>query len=176
MLFARVALHTLCLAGALVFASVPGDCAEPGRPANQQIGPRVRALTPISQDLLTQGVRRSRTFRRIVDELEKSDIVVYLEVSKTLPAGLDGRLTFMTAAGGVRYLYAQVSSTQSFEELIAAAGHELQHAVEVAAHAAVRDAQSLAMLYERIGIRNAVNRYDTAAARIVGQRVRAELG
>jgi len=83
----------------------------------------------------------------------------------------------MTAAGGVRYLHVQVASGLSFEELVAVVGHELQHAVEVAAHPEVRDPSSLAILYEMIGIPSPVqNRYDTSAARIMGKRVRAELG
>ncbi len=45
-----------------------------------------------------------------------------------------------------------------------------------AAHPKVRDAASLATLYELIGIPGPVqNRYDTVAARIMGKRVRAEL-
>ena len=74
------------------------------------------------------------------------------------------------------YLHAQVTSGLRFEELIAIAGHELQHALEVAAHPKVRDGKGMRALYERIGIRTgSFDRYDTAEAQSMGRRVRAEL-
>ena len=84
---------------------------------------------------------------------------------------------FLTAAGGVRYLHVQVTSDLGIDQLVAIAAHELQHAVEVAAHPEVVDAGSLAALYQRIGIPGIVkNRYDTLGAQSTGRRVRAELG
>jgi hypothetical protein len=175
MLFHALLQTSLGLATAVCLAPVPAACVPDATPS--VIGARVRGVTPKITEMIQNGIRRSRSFRDLINELERSDVIVYLEVTKNLPAGLDGRLMFMTAAGPVRYLHAQLTSRLDFDELIAVAGHELQHALEVANHPEVTDALSLAMLYERIGIRTPiVGRYDTTAARVMGQRVRAELG
>jgi hypothetical protein len=170
----RVLLVALCFAAVIVMPSVPVRCAEP--PVNPYLGAHVRGLSPEMKKLIEQGTQRSATFRSLVAALNNSDVVVYLGTTKKLPPGVDGRLVFMTSAGGVRYLYAEVIAGLGVHELLATAGHELQHAVEVATHAEVRDGASLAVLYERIGIPTQVrNRYDTVAAQSAGKRVRAEL-
>ena len=62
---------------------------------------------------------------------------------------------------------------------IALLGHELAHAVEVAADASVVDHASFERLYRRIGdrciTRGATRGYDTRAARDAGDRIFAEL-
>lgn len=166
-----------CLLIALALNTASAASAETVRPAADPLIPRVRAVTPKMQKLIAEGVRRSNTFRHLIEAVDKSDLVVYLEATNKLPVGLDGRLTFLTSAGGVRYLHVQITSSLGLAELIAIAGHELQHALEVAAHPEVRDGAALAKLYERIGIPGIVkDRYDTNAAQSTGKRVRAELG
>lgn len=168
-------LRPACLAAALLVAS-PVLRAEPTSPVRDPLGSHVRGTTPAINELIARGAARSATFRQLIDQLNKTDVVVYLETNVSLPAGLEGRLMFLTAAGGVRYLHAQVTDGLRFEELIAIAGHELQHAMEVAAHPKVRDAQGMRALYERIGMRTGTHdRYDTAEAQSTGRRVRAEL-
>jgi hypothetical protein len=172
--FGRITFQTVCLAAAIAVS--PGAlCLEAAGPVNPYLGPHVRGVTAEMNKVIEQGTRRSPTFRGLVEALNRSDVVVYLESTKNLPLNLDGRLVFLTSAGGVRYLHVQVAKSLSFRELIAIAGHELQHAVEVATHADVHDSASLAMLYERIGTREVHNKYDTLAAQLAGKRVRAEL-
>lgn len=172
----RLASQGLCLAAAVSLAPVAGLRAEPTPPSNPHLGPHVRGANRAMDALIDRGARRSGTFRRLVEQLNASDVIVYVQETADIPRGLDGRLTFMTSAGGVRYLHVQVMSGLGFEELIAIAGHELQHAVEVASHPEVRDSASLAVLYQRIGIPGQVkDRYDTAAAQSTGRRVRAEV-
>jgi hypothetical protein len=168
-------LRPACLAAALLIAS-PILRAEPTSPVRDPLGSHVRGSSPAINELIARGAARSATFKQLIDELNKTDVVVYLETNVALPVGLEGRLMFLTAAGGVRYLHAQVASGLRFEELIAIAGHELQHALEVAAHPRVRDAHGMRALYERIGIRSGTpDRYDTAEAQSTGRRVRAEM-
>jgi hypothetical protein len=177
MLFGRITFQTVCLAAAIAAIAVsPGAlCLEAVAPTNPYLGPHVRGVTAEMNRVIEQGTRRSPTFRSLVEALNRSDVIVYLESTKNLPLNLDGRLVFLTSAGGVRYLHVQVAKGLGFNEVIAIAGHELQHAVEVATHAEVHDSASLAVLYERIGIREVHNRYDTQAAQLAGKRVRAEL-
>ena len=81
-------------------------------------------------------------------------------------------------AVGFRYVRASISPDQTFDQLIATIGHELQHAVEVTEDAAVLDEKSLVALYRRIGVHNdavAPARWETAAAQQTGSQVRREL-
>ena len=168
MLCAVAALTSVLLAVAPAFDS--------GSPASGAIGQRVRGATPAVHALLALGIRRSPTFARLVEALNATDVLVHVETTRDLPKGLDGRLSFMATAGGVRYLRVQALSTVDFDGLIAIVGHELQHALEVAAHPEVRVSADLRQLYERIGIPGVKGRYDTAAARLIGRLVREELG
>src|SRR5262245_831054 len=59
--------------------------------------------------LLDVGMRGSPTFRALVKRLLASDVVVYLWCNGTKSAALDGRLTFLSAAGGLRYLVVQLA-------------------------------------------------------------------
>ena len=176
MLGAR-SVFTLCFAASLavtpLFTTAALAAPEPADP----LGPRVRTVCEKTKQVMQQGLRRSSTFRNLVGALNGGDVVVYLQIADTLPPGVDGRLTFLTNAGGVRYLLAQLTKDMDVDELIPIAGHELQHALEVARASEVQDRISLAAFYERIGIRGQMkNRYDTEAAQLAGKRVRAELG
>lgn len=173
----RVRVSALCLCAVLALAPVQHLAAEPAAAAKDPMLPRVRGVTPQMKELIASGVKRSVTFRRLVETIDRSDVVVYIDVTKDLPSGLEGRLTFLTSAGGTRYLSAQLMPGLNTTELIALAAHELQHAIEVAAHPEVGSAEALRGLYQRIGIRGVVkDRYDTAEAQSTGRRVRAELG
>jgi hypothetical protein len=100
--------------------------------------------------LLRDGVRGSDTFRRLVDRIRASDVVVYLECGGGDRSSA-GRLTFMSAVGGFRYVHVRVARLASADAQIALIGHELRHAVEIADAPGVVDASSLAREYERIG-------------------------
>jgi hypothetical protein len=168
MLLGFTTLGSLCCGAVLALT--------PAAPSTPSIGAHVRGVTPAINVLLADGARRSPTLARLMRELEATNVIVYVETTDLLPAGLDGRLTFMTSAGGFRYLRVQVTNRAGLDALLAMTGHELQHAAEVAAHPEVRDSADLEGLYRRIGNQGSVrDRYDTAEARSIGRRVRAEL-
>jgi hypothetical protein len=61
--------------------------------------------------------------------------------------------------------------------MIAMIGHELQHAVEIAAEPTVRSKRDLQNYYKRIGVASrAGDTWDTEAARHTGRRVAREVG
>lgn len=154
----------------------PGVHAEANGPHASVMGSHVRGATPAIARLVEHGIRRSPTFAALVAALNRSDVIVYIDITPQLPAGIDGRLAFATSAGGVRYLHAQVAVGLGRDRTIAVAGHELQHALEVADDPRVRDRDGLAVLYAVIGIPGARrDTYDTAAAQQAGRRVRSEL-
>jgi hypothetical protein len=148
--------------------------AEPAPPAGDPIGPRVRGATAETQQLIQSGIRRSATFAGLVAELNKTRVIVYVQDTRDLPAGVNGQLA-VTSGNSQRYLRIQVLSTLGAAEMIATIAHEMQHALEVAAHENVRDRASLVELYKKIGVIAARGRYDTVAAQTAGWRVRAEL-
>jgi hypothetical protein len=171
---------TLCLI-ALVMVGGTGLRARTidpdGRPGPTRVaGPHVRGTTTRMTEMLTDAVKRSPTFAALIRALDNTDVIVHVEEVRQLPVGVDGRLTFVHAAGGVRYLRAQILGGRGGIDTMSTVGHELQHALEVAMEPNVRDLASFATLYMQIGdqpIRS--DRFDTAAARETGRRVRNEM-
>lgn len=137
---------------------------------------RVRATDARLRSLLAEGLHRSRTFAGLVTAINRSDVIVYIESVMVLPKGTEGRLTMMPVASEYRYLRVQVRADLSRRETIALIGHELQHAMEIAGAANVRDAAALIKLYQRIGhVSGGEHAYDTEAAQDMGRTVRREL-
>src|SRR4029077_10992841 len=93
----------------------------------------VRTMNSHVQQLLREGFLRSPTFARLIERLEGSDVIVYIEVPPELPAGLEGRMIMMPRAHDYRYVRIQIGAGGSAETTIALIGHELQHAAEIAA-------------------------------------------
>ena len=137
---------------------------------------RVRATDLRLQALIAEGLNRSRTFAGLVTAVNRTDVIVYIESALSLPKNTMGRLTMTPRTGEFRYLRVQIRSDLSRREAIALIGHELQHALEIADAADVRDTTSLIRLYERIGHASAGDHaYDTNAAQDTGRVVRREL-
>jgi hypothetical protein len=140
---------------------------------------RLRPQDARLEQVLKEGARRSTTFKALVDRIEASNVIVYVALNPMMKSSLSGMLTWMTRAGGHRYLRASISTDLTFEQMIATLGHELQHAVEVIEDESVVDEKSLVALYRRIGHQNsnaAPARWETDAAQQAGFRVRRELG
>lgn len=128
--------------------------------------------------LLRVGSARSATFKSLVDRIEASRVIVYVAINPLMKANLSGMLTWMTKAGGYRYLRASISNDLTPDQMIATIAHELQHAVEVIEDEAVNDEKSLVTLYRRIGRQSSSaspSRWETDAAQRTGFVVRKEL-
>jgi hypothetical protein len=137
----------------------------------------VRATSQDVQDLLARGMARSQTFADLVSALDLSDVIVYVEINRKLPSAIAGRMLFATASqDGPRYLRVQISGEATTNMQVAAIGHELRHALEVAEAAEVRDGEGLARFYKRVGTLGPMSgSYDTIAAQLTGRRVLLEL-
>lgn len=122
-----------------------------------------------------QGLRESATFRELVDRINASDVVVYIAAdARQLPPGVDGRLTFLSAAGGFRYVVVHVNTTLTQPRLVSLIGHELQHAREIADTVAIIDAPSMAREYA--GGLGFHNRYATNDRRTFDSRAAVRAG
>ena len=138
---------------------------------------RVRSADARIRELLATGIDRSPTFSHLVHALNASDVIVYIEPTPRLPKALAGRLLLLPLAGEQRYLRIQVRVDLPRRELIALIGHELRHALEIAADPTVRDDRAMLTLYKRIGRATAgtLHAFDTEDAQVAGRRVRFEL-
>lgn len=112
--------------------AAPADAvAHPATPLPKR--QRVRSTSKAISKILDQGYDRSPTFRGLVETLEQSPVLVYIEPGRC-PAirrqRLNGCLADLGMAGGARHLRVRVDVALHTDTLIATLGHELQHAVE----------------------------------------------
>jgi hypothetical protein len=134
-------------------------------------GAHVRGADAKARLLLQEGAARSATFRTLLEALEPSDVIVYVETG-----ALDrpGQLLFVTAGPDYRFLRIAIRVPGRDAELIAWLAHELQHAVEIAAARDVRDGRGVLGLYQRIGLAGR-STGESVAAQQAWARVRDEV-
>lgn len=149
----------------------------PARPIPALDAPtrHVRGTNPYSRRLLHDGYRRSPTLAALVDHLDTSDVVVYIEPVRTMDGPLVAYLTIVPSQGPSRYLRIEITEGRSPDEMIVLLGHELRHAVEVADARGVVDSAGMDQLYGRIGVRWGRHRYETKDALDTARQVRKEL-
>jgi len=142
-------------------------------------GGHVRSIDPHMRAIIDEGLARSPLFRELVARLDVSDVIVYIEPGCTMSPRFFGRLAFMGTGGGRRYLNVRIACRLNVQEAIAALGHELRHAVEVADAPSVVDVVSLGEQYQRTGFpargMPKGSGYETRAAIDAARQVWAEL-
>jgi hypothetical protein len=140
--------------------------------------PRLRLTHSRLEQVVGHGRRQSPSFQALLDQLEATDIVVYVECAR-LPARVDGQLTFVTAAAGTRYVLVRIAWDLPLARKIAILGHELQHALEIARSPDVVSAETMAAAYQRFGFtRNRGGKrvdFDSVAAIDAGMTIWREL-
>jgi len=132
-----------------------------------------RALDPISVDTLAHALERSAVARRLVTQLESSNVIVHIVSSAQMPGGIGGTTRFVTSRGGYRYLRITLGAGLPLRHRSAILAHELQHAWEVARSTA-DTVEELKQLFEGEGHR-AGEFYETRAAIEVERTVMMEL-
>jgi hypothetical protein len=174
-MFTRHGARSLLLFCLLVATPSLSMAAEPITESPRR--PPIRSTDRRLRMLLEEGLRTSPTLRALVARLHASDVVVYLQCDG--PAAPDGRLTFLSSAGGYRYVVVRMARFGRLQQ-IAMMAHELQHAVEIAEIPAIVDGESLEREYKRIGYINPWSSlpgvaFDTLAAVRAGEQVLREL-
>ena len=174
----------IALPVALVVAFVVvgmGDVAEAGGGAGGGepgfAATHVRCLSRDARGLLDLARSRSPLIRSLVERLEQSDVVVYLQLpGDSNPQATASYLTFVAFAAGTRYVLVQIDPWRTIPlDRLALLGHELYHALEIAEEPGVRDAPTLCALYRRIGHECGRGQFETEPARVAGRRVQAEV-
>jgi len=168
--------HLRTLLGATLLLAI--SMLQPASAKEAIDGPHVRTGELPMRGAIANGVEQSMLFRRLVTRLEASNVIVYV-ASDCSMTSLVGRLTFMSSAGERRYVMVRIACGLSPWQEIAAIGHELRHAVEIAEDPSVVDQASLAALYKRSGFASSLFKagtgYDSQVAIEAGRRVWDEL-
>lgn len=137
--------------------------------------PRVRAVDAMARRVLDLGMRRSPTLARMVADLQHTDLIVYIQ-TVPLPRLVRGDARVVVCAGGARHVRIRLGVPAATCELVAVLGHELRHALEYAEMPEIRDEDSLARAYTRIGFPAKGEGYwETRAALEAGDAVAYEL-
>jgi hypothetical protein len=138
---------------------------------------RLRPQSPRVAAWIARGLQRSPTMRALADQVERGDVVVYVEIAFRLDPGMAACVTWMASVPGARYLRVSVRPNLREADAIAMLAHELQHVVEVIDNPQVRSGADLAALYDRIGHRTGGggSTWDTVAALRAGDLTRTEL-
>lgn len=171
---------SVCVAGTSLAPRTVAAAAHDIRDASEV--PRIR----IHRDgrlekIISDAISASPTFRKLVNRLNRSDVVVYIRCQMELSNREAGYLKFVGSAAGYRYLQAQIGYNTSRPHQIALIGHELFHASEIADAPSVIDEASFGREYARIGFVSRTVRvgggvaYDTHAAIDAGEQILREM-
>ena len=137
--------------------------------------PRLRGTSVRETALISDLLTRSAIARTLAAAIEAADVIVYVQLSPTLPHG-HATTRFVTATNQVRFVRVTLGATGHPDDLAALLAHELQHAIEIARDPGITDSAGVRRLYRSIGEdRTASSAFETAAAQEVGWRVRQEL-
>ena len=150
----------------------------------------VQALSPPStphlrpeimlRPLVEQAAQRSPSIRDLIDRIEASDLIVYVRLRQFAQSNLDGRVALLSRMpAGQRYLMIELACARSDVVTMATLGHELYHAMEIAAEPWIVDASGLTSYYTRHGQRTGDIQgnvtFETRGAEQAGVQVRREL-
>ena len=135
---------------------------------------RVRGVSPRMVAVINEAAARSMTFRRLVDQIGRTDGIVYVaegQCGHTVRACLLHTLTLM---GPNRVLRILVDPRKADRDSMGSIGHELQHALEVLSHSGIRSGSAMMLLYKKEGSKES-RHFETYAAIVAGDAVRTEL-
>ena len=144
----------------------------------------LRRIQPAEQrvaQLIARGRAESPTFRRLTDDLEAADWLMFIQSGRCPDRSADGCLLHRVGHFEGR-LYLRVLVTvdgRRPNDVVATLAHELYHAYEVVSDGTVTDDQTLASFTKRIASSrfqaSNATLYETKAARRINQMVLREL-
>ena len=166
---------TQLIAGLVLATSVgigwpaAAETTNPTRPAG------VRSSSAVLAALIALATEQSATFRGLIEAINASDGIVYVEVGEC-GHYVRSCLVGVSAAGRFRVLWIETDTDRSNLDLAASIGHELQHAVEILRDSNVRSSAGMYSYYSRFGRRaRGPSAFETTAAIDAGNAVRQEI-
>jgi len=149
----------------------------PAQETSAQSYTHIRTAKTQLRAVMSSGMHVSPTLRTIVEQIESSDVIAYVDLHLLTAPGVAAQTQFVNAAGGKRYVRVVIDSRFNGTVLLGLLGHELQHVAEMAGEPSIVDHRSLAAFYRRTGFRSpagGTNRFESAAAIMAGRRVMNE--
>jgi hypothetical protein len=146
---------------------------EPDTPP-ESVDARVRTQDLDLSALIRQATDRSPTFRGIVDAIQASDGIVYVQRDRCRHHVRSCLVLWMGFAGPQRVLRVNVAGGKNDVETMASIAHELRHALEVLSEPGVRSSDGMYQLYTRNHAWRGET-FETAAAIDAGNAVYKEL-
>lgn len=138
---------------------------------------RVRGTDALTRAVIDEGCRRSPVFAELVQDVERSKFVVYVEAVGALRNGMQGALLHHT--NEAQYLRIHVRRDLQMRDQVAVLAHELQHVREMVQAGISAHAAEMEMLFRQIGdkrlARGQRQQFETAAALRVFDLVAADL-
>lgn len=135
--------------------------------------PRLRPTGITLVTVVREATARSRTFRGLVETIERSDGLVYVEEGDC-GHGVRACLATVIVAGPNRVLRVRLDGRRADWDLMGSIGHELRHAVEVLGDPTITSNATMYLFYERHGLRRG-SAFETDAAIQAGNDVRDEI-
>mgnify|MGYP003576458728 FL=1 len=138
---------------------------------------RVRGTDTLTRAVIDEGCRRSPVFANLVQDVERSKFVVYVEAVGALRNGKQGALLHYT--NEAQYLRIYVRRDLQTRDQIAVLAHELQHVREMVQAGISANADEMDMLFRQIGrepvVRGERQQLETSKALRVGDLVAQDL-
>ena len=163
-------VSTLVVAG-WVAAPRTGEAADETTPTG---GSHVRSSNLAIRTLIVQATEQSATFRSMVETIDASDSVVYVEEG-TCRRGMRACFTNVTGARGQRFLWVKIDVRRADLDVMASIGHELRHTIEVLGARSVTSSAAMFLFYRREGSKQTSGAFETIAAVEAGDAVHAEV-
>jgi hypothetical protein len=166
----------------LAAGSIPSDDHAASSYAARAM-PRVRSTDATVARLITRAYALSLTFRRVVDSIDATNGIVYVQPGRCR-LGRACLLQSVTVAGPHRILRIVVDPRKAADDcdLMGSIGHELWHAWEVLSDASLTSDAAMYFFYERArasrqlrGVESSPGVWETEAARRAGLDVRTDL-
>ncbi|HEY7284790.1 MAG TPA: hypothetical protein VH497_05080 [Vicinamibacterales bacterium] len=167
--------RSLPIAGAAVLMTAALALADPPAGAT----PHVRPETQAARALLHELLDRSPTAWQLVDEIDRRDLIVYIRHRVFTDATLNGRIGLLRSNQPTRFLVLELAAARTAVDQLAALGHELQHAAEIARLGRMLSPAGLARYYAAIGEETSpcgeTRTFETRAAQEMSMTIRREL-
>jgi hypothetical protein len=159
----------------LLALAVTALIARPATATPAQVaGEHVRVSNEAIVSLVAQASERSNTFRGLVNTINTSDGIVYIEPGRC-EHGMKACFVDITMAGPTRILWVMVQTHGKDCDLMGLIGHELQHAVEVLGDPQVTSSRAMYFFYSQHADAGTSPAFETIAAKRTGEAVTAEV-
>ena len=174
---------TLCLVTSVMVVLfsptwVSGQSHADEAPQTTELRPRVRSEDAAITSLIARASAASTTFRDLLDRIDRTDGLVYVNNGQCLGGMRACLLMRMILAGPTRMLRIVIDPSRADcdVDLMSTIGHELWHTIEVLQQPSLRSTAGMASFYAREGRPMGWSGgWETTAAVKAGLKVRAEL-